>query len=134
MKKQEGFTLIEVIVSMLLLTMLFLSMIMLYAVRLDRLKTGAEARTTASNLAEKILEEYRNMDFDEIEIGDTASITDPDMHLKYSVSVDGFISEVEEDGTASLIEENDNPTIKRVTVTVESTEGEELNLSDLIMK
>ena len=64
-KKEEGFTLIEVMITMFFLTFIVqgLAMVSLYAQR-----TGIYARrlTSANILAEQSLERYRNTDYDNL--------------------------------------------------------------------
>ena len=139
MKKESGFTLLEVIIAMVLLAVVMIGMATI-PLSSRRFRAIAQTRVTAMNYGEKILEEYRNTPFNSIisqgetvipanTIGNSSDQKNVIASYSYRVQVENLdINSVS--GTLGTTVDNSDPDVRRVTVMVSYT-GENTGMIQL---
>lgn len=128
LKREAGFTLVEILVAMVLLTFVLMGSFLL-ALNYRGLLIAAETRTAAINFAENILEDYRHRAFNNIVDQPTQSINSITRNVggrniqvsySFSVAVANFQHVINQNGSVTITQTNNAAatTLRRVTVTV----------------
>lgn len=123
MRREEGFTLVEVIVSMLLMSLIVMGMGML-PLTIQRSRTSYENRQIAENLAQNIIEQYLNEPYNSIasmgpDEWNNSGITNNGVTFIWRVQVTGYDVTTSTHSINDILTQDEaTPQVKRVVVSV----------------